>query len=783
MEKQKELDKTRSDEGARLLLQLLWGALCYFVAAGQMLEGLSPFGVALVAACPQGLLLPSAIGAVGGSFFPSGLALSMKYAAAALIAAISRWAFFGGKIWRYRDAWAPLLAAGSLLAPSLVVALSQGAGAFDLLLCGAEALLAAGGAYFFARSLRLLQRGDLLFQRQDLACLLVSLGIGLLSLEGFGLGGVSLGGSLGCLAVLLWAAAAGESGGALAGIGCGLALSLARFPDLSALGSLALGGLLSGVFGRLGRFAGCGAFIVSNGLCVLLSHPPREALPLLLEGAAASLLFVLIPQSWVLNLRRRTLSRLERLEEQSVKELLRGRVEEASLALGDIAQLTRDMNQQLSQMRAGSVEEVYQAAIDQVCRSCSHNVRCWQRDFGDSMNCFNHFSSVLREQGALSLEDFLYPLSSACPQKAELLAVINQRYSLFLEQEGLRHKVARVRGVVTDQFQGLSALLEGLGKELLQLSSCDRELSARLGAYIESLPLEARALTCTRDGEGRLELRFWIPEQKLPRLQPGELMEDLGSLCACSLELPQVRCRGGQAQITLRQLAEFTLDWAFSQHICDGASSCGDCCAAFQSQGAVAHLLLSDGMGSGSGAALDSSMTVQLLQKLLEAHVGYDAALKLLNSALLVKSGDESLATVDLAAVDLYSGRADFYKAGAAPSFIRRRERCSVLESVSLPVGILSAVGFEKNSVTLEDGDLLLLLSDGATTSGLDWIRHTLARFRPEEGLQSLCDDICATARLKRNDARDDDITVLAAQLRRREKGEAPPKALESRRN
>lgn len=55
-------------------------------------------------------------------------------------------------------------------------------------------------------------------------------------------------------------------------------------------------------------------------------------------------------------------------------------------------------------------------------------------------------------------------------------------------------------------------------------------------------------------------------------------------------------------------------------------------------------------MGSGTAAAVDSNMTVSLIVKLIEAGVDYTAALKIVNSALLVKSGEESLSTVDIAA-------------------------------------------------------------------------------------------------------------------------------------
>ena len=159
-------------------------------------------------------------------------------------------------------------------------------------------------------------------------------------------------------------------------------------------------------------------------------------------------------------------------------------------------------------------------------------------------------------------------------------------------------------------------------------------------------------------------------------------------------------------------------------------------------------------------------MTVSLISKLIDAGVDYTAALKIVNSALLVKSGEESLSTIDITAINLYTGQARFYKAGAAPTFVRRGKRTGLVESTSLPAGILTAVEFEQSSVKLSDGDLVVMVSDGATASDSDWILSVVEHFPQDGNLQALCDDIASTARLRRSDNHDDDITVCACRVK-----------------
>ena len=328
--------------------------------------------------------------------------------------------------------------------------------------------------------------------------------------------------------------------------------------------------------------------------------------------------------------------------------------------------------------------------------------------------------------------------------------------------------------MVTDQFEGLGELLEGLSQELCGISGYEERMMAQVREYLEHERCQLRRVDCYRDRQGRVFLQIDLEPYRVARLELERMSMDLSSVCDCAFALPQKleiteTDPSGRQQRAVRlrfcERAEFTAEFAASQHTCQGCRLCGDACQSFTDRRSVAHIVLSDGMGSGTAAAVDANMTVSLITKLIDAGVSYTAALKIVNSALLVKSGEESLSTIDITAIDLYTGQAHFYKAGAAPTFVRRGNRAGMVESTSLPVGILTAVEFEKSSIKLSDGDLVVMVSDGATACGSDWILSVLDHFAADGNLQALCDDIASTARLRRNDNHDDDITVCACRI------------------
>ena len=68
---------------------------------------------------------------------------------------------------------------------------------------------------------------------------------------------------------------------------------------------------------------------------------------------------------------------------------------------------------------------------------------------------------------------------------------------------------------------------------------------------------------------------------------------------------------------------------------------------------------------------------------------------------------------------------------------------------------------FHKVCSKLSAGDIILMMSDGATLDGTDWIANELECF--EGSAKALCELIANEAKRRRLDGHSDDITVSAA--------------------
>ena len=124
-------------------------------------------------------------------------------------------------------------------------------------------------------------------------------------------------------------------------------------------------------------------------------------------------------------------------------------------------------------------------------------------------------------------------------------------------------------------------------------------------------------------------------------------------------------------------------------------------------------LCLSDGMGSGIEAFKESEIVVELLEQFLDSGFSQETAARMVNSALVLKGREGMFSTVDICAVDLYTGICEFLKAGAASTFIKRDHWVEAISSESLAAGLVQRIDFDTASRKLYHGDYLIMMTDG----------------------------------------------------------------------
>ena len=112
-------------------------------------------------------------------------------------------------------------------------------------------------------------------------------------------------------------------------------------------------------------------------------------------------------------------------------------------------------------------------------------------------------------------------------------------------------------------------------------------------------------------------------------------------------------------------------------------------------------------MGTGNKANVESSIAIEILEKMMEINADKEMIIKTINNVLRSRYKDEMFSTFDLCFFDLYKGRMQMVKSGACPTFIKKKDEVKIINSMSLPIGILKNVDFNIYEESIDDGDIL----------------------------------------------------------------------------
>lgn len=737
-----------------------------FCSRGLVFGKYAPFGVALAASVPQGGLWPAALGAFIGYLIPSAVYIPARYMAALIAVAAIRWSLSELKNVASHPVFAPVTAFLPLLLTGVTMVLINGSFGYSAALFLAESLLGGGCAFFMKRTADILmyRRGDTTFDNTDAASVMLTACIFILAFSQVTVAGISIGRILSILMVLYSAGIGGVAGGTIAGVAAGAVqgFSLSGLSYLS--GAYGLGGLMAGAFAPLGKIAAAVAFILAHGIASIQVGEPDAAITGAIEVAAASVLYMAIPKSRKIaeffTIRKDTLS----------GSALRGnivmRLNHASEALTHVYVSVEEISKKLAAVCAPDMQTVYNRSAEKICAGCGKSVICWRKYKDSTIANFASVTKPLKENGKIENSDFQKEYLDRCNRSGEMKDEINKNYGRFLSREAAELRASQVREVVESHFRTTSGILNEMADEFARYEHFDEEAAERVRAVLRDNGMAPLEVCCRVDKFDRMSVEAEVERERRKKINRASFTKEISAACGRTFSPPCISVAQDRCRIQMCQRPKFDIARGFAQYCAHGGAFCGDCAAVFYDGCGRLIALISDGMGTGGRAAVDGAMTAAMAESLLKAGIGFESMLQTVNAALIAKSGDESLATLDVTAIDLFTGMAEFRKAGAAGSVLVRNRRAEYIEVSSMPAGIMPEVAFSMTQRELEPGDMIVMVSDGVIATGSEWLIDFVENCDEEADLNMLAEQITERASKERSDGHDDDVSVLILVLK-----------------
>lgn len=562
-------------------------------------------------------------------------------------------------------------------------------------------IISGCAAYFAAKAFSYAGKGFGLTVESTLSYAIVYT-VSVCMLCGISFGTVNPGRVAGLLATAVFAYRYGISGGGAAGALSALAFSTASSAMSSTSAITVCSGLALGLASKSGKLSSAAVFIGTTIACSLVYGMPADTLKLIPDATIAAVLFCLVPE----NLIHKPIAAEFSAPSAAVKQY-GSRLRFAASAVSDVKTSFAKAADVFDKKQCEN--DIASEVCEKVCSLCKSSAFCCENEEQRITKYFLPAEKILAQKGFVT-ENELHRSLDSCTQKNMLAEAFNELYRLSALEKRAGNITGCMREITLEQLSGTEDMLNFFSKGSEQFPCCDERLSEYVCEALSEYGVKSPSATVFSDKDGRVYVECFYEGLLNTKLET--VTERFEKICDREFDMPEVISFNRTTRLCFCEMPVFGVETGRAA-VNGREDTSGDSDAFFRDGFGNVYVLISDGMGSGVRAAVESCMTVSLMTRIIRAGLGINAALRLINLLLLTKSADESFATVDLMKLNLFTGKAEIVKLGAAQTFIKSNGTVKTVESWSTPVGIVSTVEISKRNIQLSDGDQIVMITDG----------------------------------------------------------------------
>ncbi len=383
-------------------------------------------------------------------------------------------------------------------------------------------------------------------------------------------------------------------------------------------------------------------------------------------------------------------------------------ISDISKSFEELSKAFFDLSDKNTRLGIFDTRHICDKVCDKYCRKCSSLSLCWERDYAITLDTVNKISAKIYKNGRVELSDLSSEFKSRCHNAERLIDDIEKENRRVIKS---MIKEDKTRAFAVDYAVFAKVLSEALKKNEAEYAPNSKAREAVI-AELSKIGFSADSIG-VYGGRCKNIYAFRISKNAL-KCKADEIKKAIGNAIFGRCDDPTFEFADGGINMICRQAPSFKVSCSLYSFAAERTQENGDRVAGFDGKNGYYYALVNDGMGSGRAAAKKSGAASVFLEKMLRAGNSAASGIEMLSS-LARADGEEGFTTLDLFEFDTLSGKGSFIKSGAAPSFVKRGSKLFKIRSKTFPLGILEDVDAERTTFDCENGDKIIILSDGVT--------------------------------------------------------------------
>jgi len=493
------------------------------------------------------------------------------------------------------------------------------------------------------------------------------------------------------------------------------------------------------------------------------------------EILVAFLLFLIIPQAWLLQLEKLGNSSIgtsydSNKYREEANQKVATRLIDFSETFNELSKLFENITNKQGKAKHEDMPKLIEKIAESTCANCGLKRICWEENYVATYKTLSKIMTLIETEDEYCIRNDYNAIFKKCIRVDQITEAMMLSCELSKTNMIWRNRHLEMKELMGEQLKGISLEIGALAKEMTEEIIHEGELKEIICVSLDQSALRAKNVSVVTNKEGKLEIYIEKKACKNKQDCSEKYLEVISKAIGLQMVKKNARCITKEKQ----SLCSFVLEEANRFVACtkvariakDGNFFSGDTFTHMNIKSGKYLAALSDGMGSGECAYLQSEATISILEKMVEAGFGIAMTIETINSLLLINSTEEIFSSIDMIVIDLHDGLVDFTKIGSVTGFIKRKNnKVDSITSSSLPIGIISGVKGSFDKRKLQGGDFIVMISDGVIDAGEENWLHNHLLTACTNNPQELANNILKKSLDFSDGIAKDDMTVLVTKI------------------
>ena len=368
------------------------------------------------------------------------------------------------------------------------------------------------------------------------------------------------------------------------------------------------------------------------------------------------------------------------------------RVEKYAASFQKLADTFYGMPYRRDYLSSRQVERIMEDTNAKVCYRCYQREICWGEHKQELCKGVEALVRSMESGNEDDIRSIRADWTSICPRSVQYYEAVAENFQREKQNLIWDNRMIENRLAVAQQLMEVSRIMENVASDLYDLERCTPQFEEDLRKSLRKNHVILRQAWMMDKVKGRRQVFLTMRARSGQCISMTEIAQLLSKSCESSMvPVNGSRCivNGEYHTVHFIEDVSYQVLYGAARLTREEEKISGDNYVCRQEDGGRFVMCLSDGMGSGMEACKESETVVELLEQFMESGFSQETAAKMVNSALVLKGQDGMFSTVDICAVDLYTGICNFLKAGAASTFIKRDHWVESITSESLAAGLV----------------------------------------------------------------------------------------------